>query len=83
MSIVVNEWLAPCPHTETLSPVGQEAMLMYNGTLYVHDRRMQMIENTLVNWDRNFEDAKKDVMDKNHKYIKNLQTNLQKYELKI
>lgn len=43
----------------------------------------EMIENTLINWDRNFEDAKKDVMDKNHKYIKNLQTNLQKYELKI
>lgn len=42
-----------------------------------------MIENTLVNWDRSFEDAKKGVMDKNHKYIKNLQTNLQKYELKI
>lgn len=29
------------------------------------------------------EDLKKDVTDKNHKYIKNLQTNLQKYELKI
>ena len=43
----------------------------------------ETIENTLVNWDRSFEDAKKGVMDKNHKYIKNLQTNLQKYELKI
>ena len=46
-SIVVNEWHASCPHTETLTPVGKEAMLMYNGTLYIHDRRMQMIENTL------------------------------------
>ena len=50
---------------------------------FKNEQLQLMIENTLINWDRNFEDAKRNVMDKNHKYIKNLQTNLQKNEVKI
>ena len=39
---------------------------------FKNEQLQLMIENTLINWDRNFEDAKRNVMDKNHKYIKNL-----------
>lgn len=47
------------------------------------DEVQEAIESKLQTWDKSFENVKRDVMDKNHKYIKNLQTNLQKYELKI
>ena len=43
--LIVDKWHTECPHTTSVTPL--EAVLSYNGTLYLHDRRLQMVENTL------------------------------------